>query len=193
RWQAGPPRDHVGAAHRAEFPRYGVSLIGPRVGLRHAFRVGETRCWHEHEQIRRSTRDMLTRAAVALRSQDRLTLRDISHRAAIAPAFEPHDTPPASPTHMWLLMMLHTKSRITQKKLRGQRMPCKDYFWEFGSGTALASAGAVQAGHRAGIPAGDSVIDGSSAVRSCRHCRCGRGRPDARPRACARGQEGDHS
>src|SRR5215813_11889833 len=68
RWQTGPPRDHVRTAYRAEFPRYGVSLIGPRVGLRRAFRVGETLCRHEHEQIRRSTRDMLARAAVALRS-----------------------------------------------------------------------------------------------------------------------------
>jgi len=68
RWQTGPPRDHVRTAHRAEFPRYCVSLIGPRVGVRRAFRVGETLCWHEHEQIRRSTRDTLTRAAVALRS-----------------------------------------------------------------------------------------------------------------------------
>src|SRR5262249_42440083 len=68
RWQAGPPRDHVGTAHRAEFPRYGVSLVGPRVGLRRAFRVGESLCSHEHEQIRCSTRDMLTGAAVALRS-----------------------------------------------------------------------------------------------------------------------------
>jgi hypothetical protein len=30
--QAGPPRDHVCPAYRAEFLRYGVSLIGPRVG-----------------------------------------------------------------------------------------------------------------------------------------------------------------
>src|SRR5262252_4975289 len=103
RWQAGPPRDHVRTAYRAEFPRYGVSLIRPRVGLRRAFRVGESLRRHEHEQIRRSTRDMLTRAAVALRPQDRLTLRNIPHRTAIAPAFEPHDTSPASPTPMWPL------------------------------------------------------------------------------------------
>jgi hypothetical protein len=68
RRQAGPPRDHVCAAYRAEFPRYGVSLIGPRVGFRRAFRLGKSLRWHQHEQIRCSTRDMLTRAAVALRS-----------------------------------------------------------------------------------------------------------------------------
>jgi hypothetical protein len=82
----------VCTAYRAELPRYGVSLIGPRVGLRRSFRVGETLCSHEHEQIRRSARDMLTGAAVALRSQNWLALRNIAHSTAIAPSFEPHDT-----------------------------------------------------------------------------------------------------
>src|SRR5262247_370955 len=86
RSQAGPPRDHVCTANRAEFPRDGVGLVGPRVGLRRAFRVGESFCWHEHEQIRRAAREILTRAAVALRSQYWLTLRNITHRTAIAPA-----------------------------------------------------------------------------------------------------------
>src|SRR5262249_29028759 len=40
-------------------------------------------------------------------------LRNIPHRTAIAPTFEPHGTSPASPTNMWSLMILHTKSRMT--------------------------------------------------------------------------------
>src|SRR5262245_60540594 len=113
RSQAGPPRHHVCTACRAEFPRYGVSLVGPRVALRRAFRVGESFCWHEHEQIRCPAREILARAAVALRSQDWLALRNVPHRPAIAPAFEPHGTSPVSPTDMWPLM--HTEWRMRLK------------------------------------------------------------------------------
>src|SRR5205814_4642064 len=94
RSQARPPRDHVCAAYRAELSRYGVSLIGPPIGLWRAFRVRESFCWHEHEQIRCAAREVLTRAAVALRSQNWLTLRNIPHSTAIAPTFEPHGTSP---------------------------------------------------------------------------------------------------
>src|SRR5438874_12738715 len=68
RSQARPPRDHVRTTNRTELSRYGVSLIGPRVGLCRAFCVRESFCWHEHEQIRGAAREILTRAAVALRS-----------------------------------------------------------------------------------------------------------------------------
>src|SRR5437763_15382535 len=66
RSQARPPRDHVCAAYRAELSRYRVSLIGPPIGLWRAFRVRESFCWHEHQQIRCAAREVLTRAAVAL-------------------------------------------------------------------------------------------------------------------------------
>src|SRR5262245_47244298 len=102
RSKAGPPRDHVCTACRAEFPRYGVSLVGPRVGLRRAFRVGESLCWHEHEKIGRSTRDVLTRATVTLRSQGWLTLRNIPHRTAIAPAYAAASWRTGEPTFLIL-------------------------------------------------------------------------------------------
>src|SRR5262249_6255976 len=100
RSQAGTPRDHVCTANRAKLPRYGISFIGPRVGLRRTFRVREHLCGQEHETIRCSTRHVLTRPAVALRSQAWLTLRNIANRTAINPAFEPHGTSPASPTNL---------------------------------------------------------------------------------------------
>src|ERR1051326_5946987 len=114
RRQAGPPCDQVGAARRAEFPRDRGRLIGPRKSLRRAFAVCEALRRHEHEQIGRAAGDMRTGAAVALSSQDRLALRDIAYRPAIASAFEPHGPSPASPMNMWPLMITTLAADLRQ-------------------------------------------------------------------------------
>src|SRR5215475_10400808 len=91
RSQARPPRDHVCAAYCADLSRYGVSLIGPPIGLWRAFRVRESFCWHEHEQIRCAAREVLTRAAVALRLPRKLF--PVSLHAATARFSMPPATP----------------------------------------------------------------------------------------------------
>src|SRR4051794_31783517 len=107
RSQAWPPRHHVCTANRAELSCYSVRLIGPAIGLRRAFRVRESLCGHEHEQIRCAAGEILTRAAVALRSQNWLTLRNIPHSTAIAPAFEPHGTSPTLQTNISALFFAY--------------------------------------------------------------------------------------
>jgi len=85
----------MGAAFRAELSGYRPRKVTASELLGRPLGISESGYRHSHEYIRRSARDVLTFAAMALSFHHWLTLSDVAQRAAITTTFQLHRNPPA--------------------------------------------------------------------------------------------------
>src|SRR5215475_8046616 len=110
------------AARRAELPRHRVRDVAATKLLRRSLGVREARLGHADDDVRVTARDVPTLPAVTLAREERVALRLVAHRAAIASAFEvhagfsslPHDRPSTAQFQLAIL-----DQSTTQAVLRG--------------------------------------------------------------------------